>query len=45
MERLVSLNVDAILTNHPARCKEVINRYSSKVTNIFRRIKNILEYI
>ena len=44
MEKLVTLNVDAILTNNPAKCKQVIDRYSSKVTNIFRRIKNILEF-
>ena len=45
MEEMISLNVDAILTNDPGLCKEVIDEYSSNVMNVLRRIRNIFEYM
>ncbi len=45
MEKLVSLNVDAILTNNPALCESVIQEYSSNVMNIVRRIRHALTYL
>ena len=45
METLVSLNVDAILTNDPDLCQSVIDRYASNVMNIVRRIQHALTYV
>ena len=45
MEELISLNVDAILTNDPGLCREVISEYSSNAMNIVRRIRNIFTYL
>ena len=45
METLINLNVDAILTNDPKLCQKVIDRYSSEVMNIVRRLTNALAYL
>ena len=45
MERLISLNVDAILTNNPGLCKEVTDRYSSNAMNFLQRMRNVFEYL
>lgn len=42
MERLVSLNVDAILTNNPNLCKSVIEKHGSNVMNVIQRIQTVL---
>ncbi len=45
MERLINLNVDAILTNDPVLCQKVIDRYSSDVMNILRRASDALSFL
>ena len=45
MERLITLNVDAILTNNPGLCKKVTDEYSSDIMNILRRISHIFAYL
>ena len=45
MEQLVALNVDAILTNNPGLCKEVVERYESDAMNFVRRLQNILVFM
>ena len=40
METLVTLNVDAILTNDPPLCKEVIEDHESNVMNMIQRIRS-----
>ena len=45
MKKLVSLNVDAILTNDPALCREVIDQYSSNVMNIVQRIHSAFSFL
>ena len=45
MQKLVSLNVDAILTNDPGLCKSVIDQYSSSVLNIANRLQQAFAFI
>ena len=45
MQQLVSLNVDAILTNDPERCRNVIDEYGSGVMNVLRRIQSALSFV
>ncbi len=45
LETLVSLNVDAIITNNPRMCQKVIDKYSSNVINVVRRIHHALTYL
>ena len=45
MQQLVSLNVDAILTNNPERCRYVIDEYGSGVMNVLRRIQSALSFV
>ena len=45
MERLVSLNVDAILTNDPGLCKTVIDEYGSNAMNMIRRIESAFSFL
>ena len=40
MKQLVSLNVDAILTNDPALCKTVTDQYSSDMMNMVQRVRS-----
>ena len=45
MKKLVSLNVDAILTNDPALCREVIDQYDSNIMNIVQRIHSAFSFL
>ena len=45
MERLVSLNVDAILTNDPGLCKTVIDEHGSNAMNMIRRIESAFSFL
>jgi glycerophosphoryl diester phosphodiesterase len=45
MKRLVSLNVDAILTNDPALCRSVIDQYDSNIMNIVQRIHSAFSFL
>lgn len=45
MKTLVSLNVDAILTNDPPLCKEVIEQYESNVMNMIQRIQSAFSFL
>ena len=45
MKDLVSLNVDAILTNDPALCKSVIDQYSSNIMNMVQRIRSAFSFL
>ncbi len=45
MESLVSLNVDAILTNDPGLCKTVIDEYGSNAMNMIRRIESAFSFL
>ena len=45
MQQLVSLNVDAILTNSPGRCQYVIDEYGSSDMNVLRRIQSALSFL
>ena len=45
MQKLISLNVDAILTNNPGLCKSVIDKYSSNVLNIAYRIQQAFAFL
>ncbi len=38
MKKLVTLNVDAILTNDPALCRRVLDQYDSNFMNMVQRI-------
>lgn len=42
MENLISLNVDAILTNSPDVCREVIEQHSSGVKDVLYRIQTAI---
>ena len=44
MEQLITLNVDAILTNDPKLCKSIIDRYASSAMNFIRRLKYVFEF-
>ena len=45
MKKLVSLNVDAILTNDPALCRTVIDRYDSNIMNTVQRIHSAFSFL
>ena len=45
MKKLVSLNVDAILTNDPALCRTVIERYDSNIMNMVQRIHSAFSFL
>ena len=45
MEKLVSLNVDAILTNDPTLCQVVIADHSWTVMSVIRRIESVFLFI
>ena len=45
MKTLVSLNVDAILTNDPPLCKKVIEQYESNVMNVIQRIQSAFSFL
>ena len=45
MKKLVSLNVDAILTNDPALCRAVIDQYDSNIMNIVQRIHSAFSFL
>ena len=45
MEKLVDLNVDAILTNDPGLCKSVIERHQSNMMDIVRRVQSAFSFL
>ena len=45
MERLVSLNVDAILTNSPNVCKSVMEEYGTQTRSLIRRIQSAMTFM
>ena len=45
MEHLVSLNVDAILTNDPQLCKVVIDNYDSSILNVLHRLQEVFTFL
>ena len=45
MKKLVSLNVDAILTNDPALCRTVIDKYDSNIMNMVQRIHSAFAFL
>ena len=45
MENLISLNVDAILTNNPQLCKLAIDGYETNVMNVIRRIQSAFSFL
>ena len=45
IKKLVSLNVDAILTNDPALCRSVIDQYDSNVMNLVQRIHSAFSFL
>ena len=45
MKRLVSLNVDAILTNDPALCRTVTDQYDSNIINMVQRIHSAFSFL
>ena len=45
MEHLVSLNVDAILTNDPQLCKVVIDNYDSSIMNVLHRLQEVFTFL
>ena len=45
MEKLVNLNVDAILTNSPTVCKTVIDDYRSNVMNVVHRLQYAFTFL
>ena len=45
MEKLVNLNVDAILTNNPTLCKAVIDDYRSNVMNVVHRLQYAFTFL
>ena len=45
MKQLVSLNVDAILTNDPALCKTVTDQYSSDMMNMVQRVRSAFSFL
>ena len=42
MEKLISLNVDAILTNDPSLGQEVLNDHDTDFNDIINRVQQIL---
>ena len=45
MKKLVSLNVDAILTNDPALCRKVLDQYDSNIMNMVQRIHSAFSFL
>ena len=45
MKKLVNLNVDAILTNDPALCRNVIDKYDSNIMNTVQRIHSAFDFL
>ena len=45
MEHLVSLNVDAILTNDPQLCKVVIDNHDSSIMNVLYRLQEVFTFL
>ena len=45
MEELITMNVDAILTNDPGLLEAVVEQYASNAMNLVRRIKNTFAYM
>ena len=45
MKDLVSLNVDAILTNDPVLCKKVLDQYGSDIMNVIQRIHSAFSFL
>ena len=45
MEKLIGLNVDAILTNDPQLCKKVIDGYQTNAMNVIRRIQSAFSFL
>ena len=45
MKDLVSLNVDAILTNDPELCKSVVDQYGSDIMNMIQRIRSAFSFL
>ena len=45
MKTLISLNVDAILTNDPVLCRSVIDQYDSNIMNIVQRIHSAFSFL
>ena len=45
MKKLISLNVDAILTNDPALCRSVIDQYDSNIMNTVQRIHSAFSFL
>ena len=45
MKKLVTLNVDAILTNDPALCRKVIDQYDSNIMNLVQRIHSAFSFL
>ena len=45
MKQLISLNVDAILTNDPALCRAVIDQYDSNIMNMVQRIHSAFSFL
>ena len=45
MQKLISLNVDAILTNNPDLCQNVMEEYGSSIMNVVRRIQSAFSFL
>ncbi len=45
MKKLISLNVDAILTNDPVLCRTVVDQYDSNIMNIVQRIHSAFSFL
>ena len=45
MENLITMNVDAILTNDPGMLRDIVEEYASNAMNLIRRIKNTFTYM
>ncbi len=45
IKKLISLNTDAILTNDPDLCREIIAQYDSNILNIVQRIHSAFSFL
>ena len=45
MKKLISLNVDAIITNDPALCRAVIDQFDSNIMNMVQRIHSAFSFL
>ena len=45
MQKLIGLNVDAILTNSPGTCQRVMDEYGNTVMNVVRRIQSAFSFL